>query len=153
MPVFIIGHVTKSGDIALRVLEHIVDVVLYRRATPIAPCGCCAGTKTGTAPSTRWACSRCGMRGCGRCPAQRLFMGERILTADVSSAPTVTVQGSRPFMLEVQALRVERAAAEQGAPFDAGGENRLRQARRLQLLLAVLGKFCLGSRLTSTTPS
>lgn len=30
MPVFIIGHVTKSGDIAgPRVLEHIVDVVLY----------------------------------------------------------------------------------------------------------------------------
>ena len=30
MPVFIVGHVTKSGDIAgPRVLEHIVDVVLY----------------------------------------------------------------------------------------------------------------------------
>ena len=30
IPVFLVGHVTKSGDIAgPRVLEHIVDVVLY----------------------------------------------------------------------------------------------------------------------------
>uniref|UniRef100_A0A453QPN3 RecA family profile 1 domain-containing protein n=1 Tax=Aegilops tauschii subsp. strangulata TaxID=200361 RepID=A0A453QPN3_AEGTS len=30
IPVFLIGHVTKTGDIAgPRVLEHIVDVVLY----------------------------------------------------------------------------------------------------------------------------
>src|SRR5881409_3160595 len=30
IPVFIIGHVTKDGDIAgPRLLEHIVDVVLY----------------------------------------------------------------------------------------------------------------------------
>ncbi len=30
IPIFLIGHVTKTGDIAgPRVLEHIVDVVLY----------------------------------------------------------------------------------------------------------------------------
>lgn len=30
IPVFLVGHVTKSGDIAgPKVLEHIVDVVLY----------------------------------------------------------------------------------------------------------------------------
>ena len=30
VPVFVVGHVTKQGDIAgPRVLEHIVDVVLY----------------------------------------------------------------------------------------------------------------------------
>jgi len=30
IPVFIVGHVTKAGEIAgPRVLEHIVDVVLY----------------------------------------------------------------------------------------------------------------------------
>lgn len=30
IPVFLVGHVTKSGDVAgPRVLEHIVDVVLY----------------------------------------------------------------------------------------------------------------------------
>ena len=29
-PIFLVGHVTKAGDIAgPRVLEHIVDVVLY----------------------------------------------------------------------------------------------------------------------------
>ena len=30
IPIFLVGHVTKSGDIAgPKVLEHIVDVVLY----------------------------------------------------------------------------------------------------------------------------
>lgn len=29
-PIFLVGHVTKTGDIAgPRVLEHVVDVVLY----------------------------------------------------------------------------------------------------------------------------
>lgn len=88
-----------------------------------------------------------------------LFMGERILTPDVSSAPTVTVQGSRPFMLEVQALCAERQTPEEGAAAGAGGGGgqammmpAVRTAvgfrlERLQLLLAVLAKFVLGRRL------
>ena len=57
----------------------------------------------------------------------------------------MTVQGSRPFMLEVQALTNERA--------DAGDSNPqappIRTAvglrfERMQLLLAVLAKFVLG---------
>ena len=42
MAVFLVGHVTKEGVIAgPRVLEHIVDTVLYPKATASSPTGCC----------------------------------------------------------------------------------------------------------------
>lgn len=44
----------------------------------------------------------------------------------MSSAPTVTVQGSRPFMLEVQALCAERDDPEGGA---AGGGQQIPAVR------------------------
>ena len=152
MPVFIIGHVTKSGDIAgPRVLEHIVDVVLYMEGDADRAVRVLRGHKNRYGSVDEVGVFEMRDDGLSPVPSpSALFMGERILTADVSSAPTVTVQGSRPFMLEVQALCAERAAAEQGAgapPTPAVRTAVGFKPERLQLLLAVLGKFCLGSRL------
>jgi hypothetical protein len=37
IPIFLVGHVTKSGDIAgPKILEHVVDVVLYMEVCPIS---------------------------------------------------------------------------------------------------------------------
>ena len=76
-----------------------------------------------------------------------MFLGERVLSPDVSAAPTVTVQGSRPFMLEVQALTNERAESSEGGmtapPIRTAVGLRF---ERMQLLLAVLAKFVLGRR-------
>ena len=59
MPVFIIGHVTKSGDIAgPRVLEHIVDVVLYLEGDADRAVRACEGTRTGMDPRMRLECLR-----------------------------------------------------------------------------------------------
>ena len=79
-------------------------------------------------------------------------MGERILTTDVSSAPTVTVQGSRPFMLEVQALCSESVTPYEGGGVGSQAIPAVRTAvgfrpERMQLLLAVLAKFVLGRQL------
>lgn len=150
MPVFIIGHVTKSGDIAgPRVLEHIVDVVLYMEGDADRAVRVLRGHKNRYGSVDEVGVFEMRDDGLSPVPSpSALFMGERILTADVSSAPTVTVQGSRPFMLEVQALCAERAAAEQGAPPTPAVRTAVGfKPERLQLLLAVLGKFCLGSRL------
>jgi DNA repair protein RadA/Sms len=57
VPVFIVGHVTKSGDIAgPRALEHIVDVVLYFEGSAIqAATGCCAVPRTASDQLMKWA--------------------------------------------------------------------------------------------------
>ena len=147
MPVFIVGHVTKSGDIAgPRVLEHIVDVVLYLEGDADRAVRILRGHKNRYGSTDEvgvFQMSDEGMKPVASPSA--LFLGERVLSPDVSAAPTVTVQGSRPFMLEVQALTNERA--------DAGDSNPqappIRTAvglrfERMQLLLAVLAKYVVG---------
>ena len=59
MPTFLIGHVTKDGAIAgPRVLEHIVDTVLYFEGDKGTRSASCARSRTASAPRTRSACSR-----------------------------------------------------------------------------------------------
>ena len=114
MPTFIIGHVTKSGDIAgPRVLEHIVDVVLYLEGDADRAVRVLRGHKNRYGSTDEVGVFEMIDAGLRPVPSpSALFMGERVLTPDVSAAPTVTVQGSRPFMLEVQALCAERAGAD-----------------------------------------
>ena len=151
MPVFIIGHVTKSGDIAgPRVLEHIVDVVLYLEGDADRAVRVLRGHKNRYGSTDEvgvFQMSDGGMKPVASPSA--LFLGERILSPDVSAAPTVTVQGSRPFMLEVQALTNERADAGEGGGMSAPPIRTAVGLRfeRMQLLLAVLAKFVLGRRL------
>jgi DNA repair protein RadA/Sms len=106
MPVFIIGHVTKSGDIAgPRILEHIVDVVLYLEGDADRAVRVLRGHKNRYGSTDEVGVFEMvdgGLRPVASPSA--LFLGERILTPDVSSAPTITVRGSRPFMLEVWVL-------------------------------------------------
>lgn len=62
--VFIVGHVTKEGAIAgPRVLEHLVDTVLYFEGTVTTPSASSVRSKTASAPPTRSACSRWRGRG------------------------------------------------------------------------------------------
>jgi DNA repair protein RadA/Sms len=57
---FLVGHVTKEGAIAgPRVLEHMVDTVLYFEGDPrVGSCGYCGRSRTATGRSMNWACSR-----------------------------------------------------------------------------------------------
>ena len=57
--VVLIGHVTKEGALAgPRVLEHMVDTVLYFEGDPHSTSGWSARSRTASARSTSWACSR-----------------------------------------------------------------------------------------------
>ena len=59
MPVFIVGHVTKSGDMRdLACWNTSSTSCCISRATPIAPCASCADTRIVTGPRMRWGCFR-----------------------------------------------------------------------------------------------
>jgi len=157
MPVFIVGHVTKSGDIAgPRVLEHIVDVVLYLEGDADRAVRILRGHKNRYGSTDEVGVFQMADQGLVPVPSpSALFLGERIISDDVSAAPTVTLQGSRPFMLEVQALCNDRSSTyDDGEGNNSGGAVVAPAVRtavglkfeRMQLLLAVLAKFVLGRR-------
>ena len=67
LPVFIVGHVTKEGAIAgPRVLEHMVDAVLYLEGDRIISSASCGRSRTASARPTRSASSRWPSLVCGR---------------------------------------------------------------------------------------
>ena len=105
VPVFVIGHVTKDGDIAgPRMLEHIVDVVLYLEGDRYSAYRLLRGVKNrfGSIDEVGvFEMAGDGLRGVEN-PSEA-FIAER--PADpVGSAIVPTLEGSRPVLIEVQAL-------------------------------------------------
>src|SRR5262249_1216638 len=102
-PVFIIGHVTKDGDIpGPRLLEHIVDVVLYLEGERFSSYRLLRGVKNrfGSVDETGvFEMTGEGMRAVEN-PSQ-VFIAERAPDA-VGSAIMATLEGSRPMLVEVQ---------------------------------------------------
>jgi DNA repair protein RadA/Sms len=105
VPVFIVGHVTKDGDIAgPRLLEHIVDVVLYLEGERFSCYRLLRSVKNrfGSVDDVGvFEMTGDGMREVGN-PSEA-FIAERAANA-VGSAVVPTLEGSRPLLVEVQAL-------------------------------------------------
>jgi DNA repair protein RadA/Sms len=105
MAVFLVGHVTKEGAIAgPRVLEHMVDTVLYLEGDPFHAYRLLRAVK-----NRYGATSEVGvfeMRANGmvevRNPSE-VFLAERAVNTP-GSAVAVTIQGARPLLVEVQGL-------------------------------------------------
>ncbi|MGE0540438.1 MAG: DNA repair protein RadA [Dehalococcoidia bacterium] len=104
-PVFVIGHVTKEGEIAgPRLLEHIVDVVLYLEGERFSSYRLLRGVK-----NRFGAVSEVGvfeMLGSGLACVENpseVFLAEREQGA-IGSVIVPTVEGSRPVLVEIQAL-------------------------------------------------
>ena len=124
VPVILIGHITKEGSIAgPKILEHIVDVVLQFE-----------GDNRGTYRLLRSIKNRFGSKGLREVsnPSEMLIpMHEEGLSGVAVSA---MLDGTRPFLIEVQALV---SSAAYGTPQrSATGFD----VRRLNMLLAVLEK-------------
>ncbi|MDB4908450.1 MAG: repair protein RadA [Gemmatimonadetes bacterium] len=133
--VFVVGHVTKGGGIAgPKTLEHIVDTVLYFEGDATLDHRLLRATKNrfGSVDEIGvFRMSEEGLEPVGN-PSE-LFMGDRMGDAS-GSAVTALLEGSRPVLIEVQALA---AKAGFGTPQRvATGYD----SRRLALLLAVLDK-------------
>jgi DNA repair protein RadA/Sms len=132
---FLIGHVTKDGSLAgPKSLEHIVDTVLYFEGDKHQHHRIVRAVK-----NRFGAISELGvfeMTGSGLVPIPNpsaLFLAER-LAGSAGSAVVATLEGSRPMMVEVQALV---------SPTSFGTPRRMSlgiDANRTTLLLAVLEK-------------
>jgi len=105
IPVFIVGHVTKDGDIAgPRLLEHIVDAVLYLEGERFSSYRLLRGVKNRFGSVNEvgvFEMAGDGLRGVEN-PSEA-FIAERA-TGAVGSAVVPTLEGSRPVLVEVQAL-------------------------------------------------
>jgi DNA repair protein RadA/Sms len=135
LPTVLVGHVTKDGSLAgPKVLEHVVDTVLYfegqqhhshrvvravkNRFGAVSELGVFEMTASGLRPVPN--------------PSQ-LFLAERPVNVP-GSAVLSTIEGSRPLLVEVQALV---SASTFGNPRrTASGLDQ----NRLSLLLAVMDK-------------
>lgn len=135
VPVLIVGHVTKEGAIAgPRVLEHMVDVVLYLEGERHHHYRILRGVKNRFGSTDEvgvFEMADAGLREV-RNPSEA-FLEERSSNS-AGSTVAVTMEGTRPILVEVQALSSTTAF---GLPRRSG--NGL-DANRLQLLVAVLQK-------------
>ncbi|MBI3970347.1 MAG: DNA repair protein RadA [Chloroflexi bacterium] len=138
VPILLVGHVTKDGTIAgPRVLEHIVDCVLYLEGERFYSYRLLRATKNRFGSTNEvgvFEMARDGMAQVTNPSAA--FLSERV-TASSGSAVTVPVEGTRALLVEVQALTAPTGASAMApARRTALGVD----MNRLLLLLAVLGK-------------
>jgi DNA repair protein RadA/Sms len=133
--VFLVGHVTKGGGIAgPKTLEHIVDTVLYFEGAGGLDNRVLRATKNRFGGVDEIGVFRMTAEGlvAVKNPSE-LFLGDRA-NGSSGSAVVSTIEGTRPLLVEVQALA---ARAPYGAPqrVTTGFDH-----KRLSLLLAVLEK-------------
>src|SRR5712691_4558862 len=135
IPTFLVGHITKDGSLAgPKALEHVVDTVLYfegerhhshrvvravkNRFGAVSELGVFEMTSGGLRPVPN---------------PSKLFLAERPSNAP-GSAVLCSVEGSRPILVEVQAL-VSTSSYGNARRMASGVDQ-----QRLSLLLAVLEK-------------
>ena len=103
--VLMIGHVTKDGSIAgPRALEHIVDTVLYLEGDPFQQYRLLRSVKNRFGATSEVGVFE--MRGRGMVQVENpseVFLAERVVNAS-GSAIAITMEGTRPLLVEVQAL-------------------------------------------------
>jgi DNA repair protein RadA/Sms len=135
IPVFVIGHVTKEGTIAgPRVLEHMVDAVVYLEGERFHQFRILRAVKNRFGSTDEvgvFEMADVGLREVQN-PSE-VFLEERSEIAPGSTV-AVTMEGTRPILVEVQALATPSSF---GLPRrNANGLDN----SRLQLLVAVLQK-------------
>ncbi|MCP5303655.1 MAG: DNA repair protein RadA [Pseudomonadales bacterium] len=133
--VVLVGHVTKEGVIAgPRVLEHIVDVVLYLEGDTFQIYRLLRSVKNRFGATNETGVFEMQQQGMVevRNPSEA-FLAERVVNAP-GSAIAITLEGTRPILIEVQALT--STSVYPNPSRNANGVD----FRRLQLLMAVLSK-------------
>ena len=134
IPVMIIGHVTKEGNLAgPRILEHLVDVVLYLEGERFNDARIIRGVKNRFGATNEVGIFSMQEKGMIEIKnPSELFLAER--KNSPGSVITITLEGSRPILVEIQALVL---------PTNFGYPKRTSSGfdlNRLSLLAAVLSK-------------
>ncbi len=133
IPIFIIGHITKDGSIAgPRVLEHMVDTVLYFEGDTNSELRLLRGFKNRFGSTNEVGIFEMNKEGLidAKSMAGKFFNKEKLQSG---SALTVIMEGSRPIIIEVQALVSESYGHPKRS--STGFDN-----NRLTMLLALLEK-------------
>jgi DNA repair protein RadA/Sms len=130
---FLIGHVTKEGAIAgPRVLEHIVDTVLYFEGDPHSAFRMVRAVKNRFGAINElgvFAMTEKGLKGVSN--PSRLFLSTHEKPVP-GSCVLATLEGTRPLLVEIQAL-VDASHSPNPRRLSVGLEQ-----NRLAMLLAVL---------------
>ncbi|GAV75927.1 AAA_25 domain-containing protein/ChlI domain-containing protein [Cephalotus follicularis] len=136
IPVLLAGHVTKSGDIAgPRVLEHIVDVVLYMEGDKYSSHRLLRSVKNRFGSSDElgvFEMSQTGLLAVSN-PSE-IFLSNEHSDSEILAglAVAVIMDGSRSFLIEIQALCVNRSTVSRHV-------NGI-QASRADMIISVLMK-------------
>ena len=135
IPIFLVGHVTKEGAIAgPRVLEHIVDVVLYLEGDRFHHYRLLRGVKNRFGSTNEVGVFEMAGDGLREVPnPSQLFLAERS-AGSPGSTVAVMMEGSRPLLVEVQALTSNSGSAQPRRTTNGFDLN------RLLMLAAVLSK-------------
>lgn len=131
----IIGHVTKEGELAgPRVLEHIVDSVLYFEGEEGSSFRMLRGIKNRFGSVNELGVFSMEERGLVDVSNPSSMFLTNHEAPVVGSCITVAMEGNRPFLVEIQAL-VERSLAPNPKRASSGIE-----VNRVNLMLAVLAR-------------
>jgi DNA repair protein RadA/Sms len=133
--IFLVGHVTKEGAIAgPRVLEHIVDVVLYLEGDRFHQYRLLRGVKNRFGSTNEVGVFEMVQLGMVEVTNPSLvFLAERS-AGSPGSTVAVTLEGTRPLLIEVQALTSHTANAQPRRTANGFDQN------RLAMIIAVLSK-------------
>ncbi|MDA3047200.1 DNA repair protein RadA [Campylobacter sp. JMF_02 ED1] len=130
--IFIIGHITKEGSIAgPRILEHMVDVVLYFEGDASKELRILRGFKNRFGSTSEVGIFEMSEKGLisAKDVASKFFTRTKPASG---SAITVTMEGSRALVVEIQALVCESSYPKRSATgYDKN---------RLDMLLALLDR-------------
>lgn len=133
--IFIVGHVTKEGMVAgPRVLEHMVDTVLYFEGDRYASYRILRGVKNRFGSTNEIGVFEMGPEGLSEVanPSEYMLNG-RPLNAS-GTVVACSMEGTRPILIEIQALVCQ---SNLGIPRRAAVGT---DANRVNLLMAVLEK-------------
>lgn len=133
--VILVGHVTKEGSLAgPRVLEHMVDTVLYFEGDASNSFRMIRAIKNRFGPVNELGVFAMGTAGLEEVsnPSSLFLTAHEAPVAGTCVA--AAMEGNRPFLVEVQAL-VEDSATANPKRFASGVDT-----NRVQMLLAVLNK-------------
>lgn len=134
IPLFLIGHVTKEGTIAgPKVLEHIVDTVLNLEGEKMTSLRLVRTSKNRFGPTDEVGVFEMGDSGLQVASDLTRFIPD-LGESKSGSCITVTMEGSRPMIVEIQALTT---ATPLPAPRRVGSGV---DYARLQMIVAVLQK-------------
>ena len=129
------GHVTKDGNIAgPKVLEHMVDVVLYIEGDPLGGMRFIRCTKNRFGSTEEVAVLEMGTAGLKEVLDPSRMTLENLSDSFPGSALTIVLHGSRPLLTEIQTLVTSTVASPPRRTVNGVEFN------RLILIAAVLGK-------------